>query len=577
MSARVLGSSLTSLTSLTSLVSAVALCACDAPSAPATDAGPTPRDAGADAGPREWPAMDVPAVTTPESGIVREVLRVPGFTAPANPTTGDATPAELNATQVVRYRASPEVPPRAVVVCVPGFLGGAGSFDGLARNLVRGSVARGTPVEVWAIDRRSAALEDLRGMNTAEASADTDAARGYYFGRDTIDGTAFPGFLDQTDVPYMSEWGLETHVEDLRLVIERVPEVARVGHVFLLGHSLGGSFAETFAAWRFDDGTPDGLRGAEMLAGVILVDGAQSETPIDETTYRTGGGSGFMTTSGVEGIRSADRYVALPLLGVTVYARAEIVALDALFSPDAVRTSDRGRDMVLGTLLGLSIAAVPAMTNEAALGWAFDDASNALAFAAVSCGESTGGAIEEYDGLLGGRQWHPSDPDATYAWLDATESDPAELTPIAALAHSWTDGRTNFGEWYFPQRLPHDLGAVAGLDVPAGDYRLAEFDLRASDGALMDAPVLAIAAGLVGVSGYTASRARGAPIGAGRPNAGAPRTADLAYRVLDATHMTHIDPLSAAEGPMNPVPSVVLDFVEANAAPGTFTPMLPSP
>lgn len=556
---------------------ALLLSACDPAPIAGTDAGPPPRDGGADAGPpRDWASMDVPAVTTPESGITREVLRVPGFVPPPNPTTGDATPAELNFTQVVRYRASPAAEPRAVVICVPGFLGGAGSFDGLARNLVRGSVARGAPLEVWAIDRRSAGLEDLRGMNTAEALGDTDVARGYYFGRDTLDGEAFPGFLEQEAVPYMSEWGLRTHVEDLRLVIERVPETARVGHVFLLGHSLGGSFAETFAAWRFEDGTPEGLRGAEMLAGVILVDGAQSETSLDEATYRTGGGSGFMTTPGVEGIRTGDRYVALPLLGVTVYARAEVVALDALLSPDEILV-DRGRDMVLGTLLGLSASGVPAMTNEAALGWAFDDASNALSFAAVSCGESTGGPVEEYDGLLGGRQLHPSDPDATYAWLDAAESDPPELTSIESLARSWSDGRTNFGEWYFPQRLPLDLSAVAGLDVPAGDYRSSEFELRADGGALMDAPVLAIAAGLVDVAGYDASRARGAPLGAGRPNAGTPRTDDLAYRVIDATHMTHIDPLSAGEGPANPVPAAVLDFVETNVAAGTFASDLPAP
>ena len=139
-------------------------------------------DAGTDAGPRDWLGMDVPALTTSETGITREVIHVAGFAAAPNPVTGDATPSELNVTQVVRYRASPEMEPRAVVVCVPGFLGGAGSFDGLARNLVRGSIVRGVPVEVWAIDRRSAALEDLRGMDTAEASTQTDVARGYYFG-----------------------------------------------------------------------------------------------------------------------------------------------------------------------------------------------------------------------------------------------------------------------------------------------------------------------------------------------------------------------------------------------------------
>lgn len=516
--------------------------------------------------------MDVPATTTPEPGISRDVLSIPGFVPPPNPTTGEATPTELNATWIVRYRASPAADPRAVVVCMPGFLGGAGSFDGLARNLVRGSMTRGVPVEVWAIDRRSAPLEDLRGLDTAEASGSTDVARGYYFGNETIDGEPFAGFLPQSELGYMSEWGLETHVEDLRRVIDRVP--TSVEHVFLLGHSLGGTFAETFAAWRFDDGTPEGLRGAELLAGVILVDGGAGETPLDETAYREGGGSGFMMSPGLDGIRERTRYFALPLLGVAVYAQAEIVALDALTAPDVVR-EDRARAEVLGTLLGLSVNDVPPMTNEAALGWAFDVASNALTFAAVSCGESTGGPVAEYTGFLGGTQIHPSDPDATYTWLDADESDPTEITTIEALARSWSDGRTNFGEWYFPQRLPLDLSVVAGLDVPEDDYRETELRLHAHDGALMDAPVLAIAAGIVPVADYEASRARGAPIGAGRPFAGTARTSDDAFRVVDATHMSHIDPVAAGEGPRNPVPAAILDFVVANVGTATVTPDLP--
>lgn len=553
------------------VLSMLALTACDpvATLDAGTDAPSVPPDAPV----VDWPLSEVPATNTLEGGVVRDVIRVPTFTAPPNPTTGDATPPSLDVTQIARYHVSPEAPARAIVLAMPGFLGGAGSFDRLARTLVAASTSGSAPIEVWAIDRRANLLEDLRGLDAAEATGNADIAKGYYFGSDTIGGEAFAGFVEQEDVPFMSEWGLTTHVEDLRALIALVPEADRVEHVFLMGHSLGGSFAETFASWRFDDGTADGLRGAEMLAGVILVDGAQGETPLEETAFLEGTSGGIMPSPGLNGIRERTRFVELPLLGVAVYASAEILSLEALTAPDAV-VADRTRDRVLSTLLGLPAAQVPDFTNEAALGWGFDAASNGLSFAAVSCGTSTGGPTEEYDSLLGARLLHPSDPTATYAWIDASESAPPEFTPIAALAASWSLGRTNFGEWYFPQRLPMDLGAVGGLAIPEDGWQ-ATLGLRAFDGALMDAPVLAIAAGLRDVASYEASRMRGAPIGAGRPHAGTPRTEELAYRIVDATFMTHIDPLSAPDSPANPVPDAILAFIEEHAGPGTTSAALP--
>jgi hypothetical protein len=537
---------------------------------------PVPSDGGTDAllAPDapviDWPASEVPASHTLEGGVVRDVIRVPASTPPPNPTSGTPTPAELNFTQVARYHLGGATSARAIVLAMPGFLGGAGSFDRLARELVRLGGTDPAPIEVWAIDRRSNLLEDLRGLDAAEAEGNPDIAKGYYFGRDTVGGEAFAGFLEQNDLPYASEWGLEMHVEDVRRLIELVPAADRVGHVFLMGHSLGGSFAETFAAWRFEDG----VRGAELLAGVILIDGAQGETPSTETEYRGGTSGGPIPAPGLDAIRGGQPYFELPLLGTGVYASAEILSLEAQLMPDAV-VADRNREQLLVTLLGLAgRAQVPDMTNAAALGWGFDAASNGLTFAAVSCGSATGGAVEEYDSLLGARLIHPSDPAATYTWIDAYAADPAEHTPLASLAASWTLGRTNFGEWYFPARLPLDLGAVAGLAIPEGGWQAME-GLRAFDGALMDAPVLAIAAGLRPVASYEASRMRGAPIGAGRPHAGTARTDELAYRVVDATFMTHIDPLSAPDTASNPVPDAILAFVGEHVGAGTTSASLP--
>src|SRR4051812_6499556 len=93
--------------------------------------------------------------------IRREVLR---WSAPAPAAGGlSTTPDTFNQVQVVRYRVDTGTQPpkaaRAIAVLMPGFLGGAGSFDALARALVRRSTADAPP-EAWAVDRRANLLED---------------------------------------------------------------------------------------------------------------------------------------------------------------------------------------------------------------------------------------------------------------------------------------------------------------------------------------------------------------------------------------------------------------------------------
>lgn len=555
-------------------VLAVGLGACTT-TAPATDAA-SPDDAGTDASLApdaaivDWPSMPAPSSSSPVPGVLRDVLAIDVPPAPPNPTTSTPTPSELNRIQVLRFHAMGGASPHAVVVAMPGFLGGAASFEGLARELVSQSIAAGSPIEVWAIDRRSNLLEDLRGADTAEVLGNPDVARGYYFGRDTVGGQAFAGFLDQSDVAYMSEWGLATLVADVHALIGHVAATDRIGHVFLLGHSLGGTFAETYAAWHFADGT----RGASELAGVILVDGSQGGTPLSETEYHAGSGTGFTMNLGVDAIRTTTRYFALPILGVATYVRADILSLETLLAPDDVVT-DRPRNQLLATLLGLTPASIPPMTNEAALGFAFDDATNGLTFAAVSMGQSAGGPLETYTSILGPMLVHPSDRTATYTWIDAFDAAPAEVTPYAVLAHSWVDGPINFAEWYFPARLPGDLAAVASLDQGASSWQAGE-GLTASEGAAMDAPVLAIATELRTPADYEASRARAAPIGPGRVVAtGTPRTDPSAFDILDAHALTHVDPVIGPASAQNPVPARVLAFVTANTMAGTITPTLP--
>ena len=97
---------------------------------------------------------------------------------------------------MVRFRRTSDVPlaARAIVIAMPGFLGGAGSLEGIARSVVRAGVDS-EPAEVWAIDRRSNALEDLAGMDAAEVAEDAEIAREYYFGNDTVGGRPFAGYV----------------------------------------------------------------------------------------------------------------------------------------------------------------------------------------------------------------------------------------------------------------------------------------------------------------------------------------------------------------------------------------------
>jgi len=351
-------------------------------------------------------------------------------------------------------------------------------------------------------------------------------------------------------------------------VIAQLDEADRAGHVYLMGHSLGGAFTEAYAAWRFDDGR----RGVDDLAGLILIDGALADAPLTEDEWHDGAGGGFTAVPGVDAIRAdgGTRFTELPIFGVSIFARVEVMALRALLDPDAI-VDDAGRDEALAVALSLGNADVPPMTNAAALGWGFDDDSAGIPLASAAMGDPAGGPLDTYTGAFSGTDLtHPTSETATYTWDDLGADDADDFTPMADLAHAFVDGRTNFAEWYFPARLALDLQAVGGGALADDAWQLAE-GLRVRDHALIDAPVLCVAAAFVGTDGYEGVRGRVAPVvGAGRPAAGAGRDTDAGFRVVDATQFTHLEPLLAADRSTNPVPSAVLDFVEANTAAGTI-------
>ena len=495
-----------------------------------------------------------PTSTVVEQGQVairREIFLVSAPAPAPNPavSSGGQTPAQFNFVRVVRYRVdtgdAPPKPARAILLLMPGFLGGAGSFEPLARAMVRRSAGEHA-IEAWAIDRRSNLLEDQHGLDVAEVKQDPEIARRYYFTGEEVEGRTYQGVRPQDELAYVSEWGLKTQIDDLRAVVSLIPQAERRARLFLLGHSLGASIVEEYAAWDFA-----GTAGYSELAGLVLVDGTAREegkasVPYREDEYVNGLTGGSFGKLSLTKIRQSDRYFVLPLLGSDVYPVTAISALRAAFSPTEI-ISDADRDVAMRVLIGRRD--LPAMTNRAILGLAFDDASCNLSFASVSCGNAVGGPLEEYSGVLGGKLLRPADPNATYDWQEP--GDGSQATTIGDLARSWFSGPAlDFAEWYFPVRLTLDAVVAATLTMNETDWPVASYGLRAMHGAKMDLPVLALATQLAGKGSGDPRAFDGlralltpVPIGPGRPLAGTPRSRSEAFAVMADDKLTHIDPL----------------------------------
>src|SRR5262245_10241620 len=277
----------------------------------------------------------------PPGRVVQRVVHSRGFVEPHTPGSGAAeemapapgigallgTPVNLNRVTTVRTRwegpGQGLARPRAVLILIPGFLGGATSLDTIARDLV--AAFRGK-LEVWAVDRRPNQLEDRLGALHAADGAEEPECRTsppapgcaifegaqFYFPdfdarplgdfpgpRDLdvdLDGvldpqlpltdrfgvTRGPILFSQNDVRFMAYWGLDTYFRDWkRLVLSARKLVGPGGVVLLGGHSQGTSWSTLFAAYDFD---PDQTRvdpGYRLIDGLVLLEGGGAGTGAD--------------------------------------------------------------------------------------------------------------------------------------------------------------------------------------------------------------------------------------------------------------------------------------------------------
>jgi hypothetical protein len=418
-------------------------------------------------------------------------------------------PAECDWISYMRWRnakgPSKATRAHAVVVLMPGFLGGAKSFDQLARNTVRTAAARKRNIEVWVIDRRANCLEDHHGVRAAARARSILPAFDYYYGGKEVDGRTFPGFTSPQDAKFLEDFGLERTVRDWYTVLVReMPgQSRRAKRVICGGHSLGGPLTAAFTSWDFD-GNPETTRDAGYNQCAAFVG-------LDTTVELDGSGGGAAGAGAL--IESASRsggapYVNVPPLTPGVMQLPSIAGVGAYFTPDEQSPMNKlvpstpeyeitlralySRDAVHAATQQPS-ARDYRITHAVLLGSIFDDNSAPLSFLRASVG------FLRKDGPIVDKNFPAPDPtlaltgstEPLYHWLDyddLRDSDVAlnsqgrpytsrdsEVSSLRDLARTMFEAPSNFIEQYFPVRILTDVGAAEGGDR-SGDLANLRYD-----------------------------------------------------------------------------------------------------
>jgi pimeloyl-ACP methyl ester carboxylesterase len=375
---------------------------------------------------------------------------MPSFKAPGTPEPYLPPPRHHLAKEIDLNRVGViEVGPASaknVLVLEPGTSAGAGYFVPFAKSLAEHTHGW----QVWSVERRENFLEDQTMLNKAKAHAATGAEVFCYYlgflagGKCTrhIEPMVFP-FIHPEDFEklkdFADEWGMNVAVEDLHTVIGAAKALG--GKVVLGGHSLGGSVVTAYATWDFG-----GAAGADGLSGLVYDDGGASPIPYTkeaaeeklaklhaaESPWLAFGGipAPFLGLFGVTGSlgtilfpEEAAAGESFPLLPENLKPR----------NPPGCKLKEAGCELV-------------PVTTEALFGFGVSiptSPPNLLA-AQIHAGVGIEPAAKE-DGLHG---WN----------------DEGALTPLRRYAEMLSGAglkSTDGSEWYFPERLTLDTGAVA--------------------------------------------------------------------------------------------------------------------
>ncbi len=349
-----------------------------------------------------------------------------GFAAPG-------TPAKLDKVGVIKVGAKKA---KNVLVIEPGTSGGGAYFVPLAKWIVE----KAPGWQVWAVERRENRLErqnELNKFKKGEVSAKQFFH--YYLGylsEPNTEKNYKPITQEQAVADGARQWGMNVAVEDLHVVIGAAKALG--GKVVLAGHSLGGTVVTAYATWDFG-----GKPGAEGLSGLAFIDGgsgpfAITETEANEKLAKLNSGSPWLAFGGIPA----------PLLGLFSTTGSAVAAL----APNEASQAEAFPLLPANLKPRNKEGEVVPATNEATFGYGVNVGTSPpnLAAAQVHAGE----------GLM---EAGPGEP---WTWNGT-----GALTPIhryaemlAGIGMKGADG----SEWYFPERLTIDTGAVdQGHENPA--------------------------------------------------------------------------------------------------------------
>jgi pimeloyl-ACP methyl ester carboxylesterase len=188
--------------------------------------------------------------------------------------------ANLNHARYTRFQLDDAAtPPDAILILIPGFVGGASDFRILAQILLqRAKADHNLRVEVWAVDRRTNQLEDTEDSSWRSG---TDPVLGSIdFGDEpvgclTCARRAAPCSTTPRRRALLANWTNLVFSRDIDADANG-PSRRRATYVFLGGHSAGTGFTARYASTDFNirpacDGVPQ--PGYEKLRGLVLEGG----------------------------------------------------------------------------------------------------------------------------------------------------------------------------------------------------------------------------------------------------------------------------------------------------------------
>ena len=317
-----------------------------------------------------------------------------------------------------------------VLVLEPGTSAAAAYFVPFAKSLVEDPELN-KHWQVWAVERRENFLEnqtELTKYKLGEVSSKEffDYYLGY-LGAAEVKRHYEP--VENSLVEFAKEWGMNTAVEDLKVVISAAK--ALNGKVVLGGHSLGGSVVTAYATWDFG-----GEPGAQELSGLVYDDGGSSPIAITKA-------------------KAEEELAALKKPNVTPW-----LAFGGIAAPDLGLFSATGSALTAVEPKGPSQlegfpflppdlrSPITPVTNEAGFGYSVNVGTSPESLIAAQIHGGKGVETEtETDGLHG---WNGT----------------GALTPVSRYAEmlsgmvSGTALHESGSEWYFPARLTLDTGAV---------------------------------------------------------------------------------------------------------------------